>query len=128
MFLRQTNISLSQRSSKRLRLSPIEKAKKGKDLLYGGGGADTFVYGRGHGSDWIGDFGDGADVIDLSAFKGISGFEDLHVWALGTAAVVDLTDHGSGRIWLSETAVSDLGAEDFVFYEPPADGASIDGM
>ena len=101
---------------------------EGNDQLYGGGGGDTFVYGRGHGSDWIGDFGDGADVIDLSAFKGISGFEDLHVWALGTAAVVDLTDHGSGRIWLSETAVSDLSAEDFVFYEPPADGASVDGM
>lgn len=101
---------------------------EGNDQLTGGGGADTFAFGRDHGSDWITDFGDGADVIDLSAFRGISGFEDLHVWAFGTAAVVELTDQGGGRIWLQDTAVSDLGAEDFVFYEPPADGASIDGM
>ena len=101
---------------------------EGNDQFTGGAGADTFVFSRGHGSDWIADFGNGADVIDLSAFKGISGFDDLLVWSLGTAAVVDLTDQGGGRIWLLETALSDLDAEDFVFHEPTADGAAIDGM
>ena len=101
---------------------------EGNDQLTGGAGADTFVFSRGHGSDWIADFGNGADVIDLSAFKGISGLEDLRVWAFGTAAVVDLSDHGGGQIWLLETAVSDLDAEDFVFYEPAADAASVEGM
>ena len=101
---------------------------EGSDLLTGGGGADTFVFGRNHGSDWIADFGNGADVIDLTALNGISGFEDLHIWALGTAAVVDLTDHGGGRIWLQNTDVTDLDAEDFVFYEPSVDGSAIDGM
>ena len=96
---------------------------EGNDQLTGGAGDDTFVYGRGHGTDWITDFGDGDDVIDLSALKGISGFDDLHVWAFGTAAIVDLENHGGGQIWLQDTAVSDLNAEDFVFYE-----ASIDGM
>ena len=101
---------------------------EGNDQLTGGAGADTFVFGRGHGADWITDFGDGADVIDISAFKGISGFDDLHVWSFGTAAVVDLSNHGGGRIWLQDTAVSDLSAEDFVFYEPAGDAGSVEGM
>ena len=83
---------------------------EGNDKLTGGAGADTFVFGLNHGSDWITDFGDGADVIDLSGLKGISGFDDLHVWSLGTAAVVDLESQGGGRIWLQNTDVSDLDA------------------
>ena len=101
---------------------------EGNDQLTGGAGADTFVYGRNHGTDWIADFGDGADVIDISAFKAITGFDDLNVWSFGTAAVVDLTDQGGGHIWLQDTAVSDLDAGDFVFYEPNADAAAMDGM
>ena len=101
---------------------------EGHDALTGGGGADIFVFGRGHGTDFVTDFGNGADVIDLSALKGISDFDDLRVWAFGTAAVVDLSDHGGGQIWLLKTGVSDLDAEDFVFYEPPADAAAVDGV
>ena len=101
---------------------------EGNDQLTGGAGADTFVFGLNHGSDWITDFGNGADVIDLSGLEGVSGFDDLHVWSLGTAAVVDLESQGGGRIWLQDTAVSDLDAADFVFYEPPVDAAPIDGM
>ena len=101
---------------------------EGNDQLTGGAGADTFVFGLNHGSDWITDFGDGDDVIDLSGLEGISGFDDLHVWSLGTAAVVDLESQGGGRIWLQDTDVSDLDAADFVFYEPPVDAAPIDGM
>ena len=101
---------------------------EGNDKLTGGASADTFVFGLNHGTDWITDFGDGADVIDLSGLEGISGFDDLHVWSLGTAAVVDLTNQGGGSIWLQETDVGDLDAADFVFYEPPIDAAPIDGM
>ena len=101
---------------------------EGNDRLTGGAGADSFVFGRDHGSDWIADFGDGADVIDLSAYRGLSGFEDLHLWTFGTAAVVDLTNRGGGRIWLQDTDVNELGAEDFVFHEASADAASVDGM
>ena len=101
---------------------------QGADGLTGGGGADTFAFGRDHGTDFVTDFGNGADVIDLSTLTGISGFEDLLVAAFGTAAVVNLSDHGGGQIWLLETDVGDLDAGDFVFYEPAADGATIDGM
>ena len=95
---------------------------EGNDQLTGGAGADTFVFGPNHGSDWIADFGDGDDVIDLSGLEGISGFDGLHLWSFGTAAVIDLTSQGGGRIWLQDTDVSDLDAADFVFYEPPVDG------
>ncbi|MDE0391730.1 MAG: hypothetical protein OXI57_06625 [Rhodospirillales bacterium] len=101
---------------------------QGNDTLTGGGGADTFMFAHSHGNDWITDFGDGADVIDLTAFSAISGVEDLRIWAFGTATVIDLTNNAGGRIWLKDTAVSDLDADDFVFYEPPADVAAIDGM
>ena len=95
---------------------------EGNDQLTGGAGADTFVFGPNHGSDWIADFGDGDDVIDLSGLEGISRFDGLHLWSFGTAAVIDLTSQGGGRIWLQDTDVSDLDAADFVFYEPPVDG------
>ena len=101
---------------------------QGNDTLTGGAGADRFVFAHSHGNDWITDFGDGADVIDLTAFSAIAGVEDLRIWAFGTATVVDLTNNAGGRIWLKDTAVSDLDADDFVFYEPPADVAAIDGM
>ena len=101
---------------------------EGNDELTGGAGADTFVFGPDNGSDWITDFGDGEDVIDLSGLEGISGFDDLHLWSFGTAAVIDLTSRGGGRIWLQDTDVSDLDAADFVFYEPPVDAVPIDGM
>ena len=101
---------------------------EGNDKLTGGAGADTFVFGLNHGSDWITDFGDGADVIDLSGLEGISGFDDLHLWSFGNAAVIDLTSQGGGSIWLQETDVSDLDAADFVFYEPSVDAVPIDGM
>ena len=43
---------------------------KGGDTLFGGGGADTFRFGsrREADGDWIGDFGTGADRLDLSGF------------------------------------------------------------
>ena len=101
---------------------------EGNDQLTGGAGADRFVFGPDNGTDSITGFGDGEDVIDLSGLEGIAGFDDLHLWSFGTAAVVDLTSQGGGRIWLHETDVSDLDAADFVFYEPPVDAAPIDGM
>ena len=102
---------------------------EGNDQLIGGAGADTFVFGPNNGTDSIIDFSDGEDVIDLSAFEAISGFDDLYIWSFGTTTVIDLTaSHGEGPILLDNTAMDDLDASDFVFYEPPADAAPIDGM
>ncbi len=40
----------------------------GQDILTGGAGQDTFVFGRQSGTDVITDFGNGKDVIDISAY------------------------------------------------------------
>ena len=39
-----------------------------------------------------------------------------------------VTSYGGGIVVFDDVPVSDLGAEDFVFYEPPADVSAIDGM
>ena len=100
---------------------------RGHDILDGGAGADTFVFEADHGNDTIRDFTDGEDAIDLTMIAGISGFEDLTITADGSAAVIDLTAHGGGTIRLESFAASNLDAEDFRFYEPPAD-AGADGL
>jgi len=46
----------------------------GNDKLVGGWGRDVFVFEEGDGRDWVRDFSNGYDKIDLSAF----GFEDFH--------------------------------------------------
>ena len=88
------------------------------DTLTGGGGADTFVFGHGHGDDTITDFSttDG-DKIDLSAFTGITSFDDLYSWQSGDGAVIYLGFEGGGRITLEGVSLSDLSADDFVFYQ-----------
>ena len=101
---------------------------EGDDQLRGGAGADVFAFGTECGYDTVADFADGEDRIDLSALAGIAGVDDLQIATFGNTAVIDLTGHGGGTIRLEDTAAEDLDASDFVFYEPAADAASIDGM
>ena len=100
----------------------------GDDRLYGDSGSDTFVFEAGHGTDTVSDFADGEDMIDLSALTGITAFSDLTITADGTTAVIDLSSQGGGTIRLEDFDVSDLDADDFVFYEAPADEGTMDGM
>ena len=101
---------------------------EGNDRLTGGAGADTFVFGPDHGDDTITDFADGEDLIDLSSLEGIAGFEDLNIETYGATTVIELACCGGGLIRLENTDASDFDAADFVFYEPAADTAPIDGM
>ena len=94
---------------------------EGDDTLTGGADADTFVVAAGHGDDTITDFTDGEDLIDLTAFQGIDGFEDLTITAEGTAAVIDLSEYGGGTIRLENFEATNLDAEDFNFHEPSVD-------
>ena len=76
---------------------------------------DTFVFAHGDfGDDIIREFGDGEDVIDLSAFA-IGGFDDLTISAHANGALIDLTEHGGGTIQLQNFGTGSLDAEDFVF-------------
>ena len=101
---------------------------EGDDTLTGGEGADAFVLGPDDSFDTVTDFAQGEDRIDLSAFEGLSGFDDLEITTYATSAVIDLTHYGGGFVRIEDTLASDFDAADFVFYEPPADSAPIDGM
>ena len=87
------------------------------DTLTGGDGADTFVFDQDSGSDTITDFTAGTDKIDLSAFTDITSFDDLYTWPSGDGAVIYLGYEGGGRITLEGVSVSDLSADDFIFYQ-----------
>ena len=101
---------------------------EGDDRLTGGAGADVFAFGAACGFDKLTDFTQGEDRIDLSSLEGMAGFDDLNVATYGATTVIDLTSYGCGTIRLDNTVADDLDAADFVFHEPPADAAAIDGM
>ena len=95
----------------------------GDDTLTGNEGYDTFVFGSGHGADTVTDFTDGVDLIDLTAFTGISGYGDLTVTQNGNDVVIDLSGQtGGGSITLQDFTLADLDENDFVFYEAPSEG------
>ena len=95
-------------------------------MLYGGAGADTFVYAAGEGNDTIKDFTDGEDVIDLSGVECISGFGEFTITADGDDVLIDFSAVGSGTIRLEDAA--DMEAADFNFYQPPPAEGPVDGM
>ena len=101
---------------------------EGDDRLTGGAGADIFVFTPDHGTDTIADFTHGEDRIDLSALGGVAGFDDLRIETYANTTVIDLPCCGGGIVRLEGTAADDLDASDFIFYEPPTDGAPVDGM
>ncbi len=100
----------------------------GDDELDGGADADTFVFAPGHGNDIILDFTNGEDTIDLTAITGITGFENLTINKSGNDTVIDLTDHGGGKIILQSVDSSVLDAEDFAFYEAPVSEGEVEGI
>ena len=67
------------------------------------------------------------DLRYRAAIVSGTGFDDLTITADGTSAVIDLSDYGGGEIRLENVAVADMDAEDFIFYEAPADPGT-DGM
>ena len=86
----------------------------GTDTLTGGAGADTFVFAAGHGSDTITDFEpDESDLIDVSAFAGITAFAGLSLSGDDEDTVLDLGSHGGGTVRLEGVSVADLEAGDF---------------
>ena len=99
----------------------------GDDTLTGGAGADVFAFEPRHGADTITDFMHGEDLIDLMEIAGVARFGDVRLRAVGGATVMDLTRYGGGVIRVESTMVSDFGARDFSFYEPPADDSATGG-
>jgi Ca2+-binding RTX toxin-like protein len=88
----------------------------GDDILTGGEGADTFVYGRAHygdGHDQITDFQSGVDHIEFGGLHGVHGFTDL---TLGHDAAGDVTiSWGTAGETITLLGVHDVTAADFLF-------------
>ena len=96
----------------------------GNDRLLGQAGADTFVFTDGFGRDVVGDFTDGADVLDMSGL-GVETFDQLLLRETGsgvgasTFVQVDLDRDGvadtADRIQLFGVEEELVDAGDFVF-------------
>ena len=91
------------------------EGKGGDDELNGGGGDDTFVFAPGHGDDYIDDFGNGGDSIDLSAFSNINSVSDLVISQQDNEVVIDLSGQGGGTITLNDYIATDITDADFIF-------------
>ncbi len=95
----------------------------GNDLLFGRFNADVFVFADGHGQDTIGDFAalNNFERIDLREVSAISELNDLDLSSSMTGAATQsgsdvlIATGGSNWIVLSDTNLSDLDANDFVF-------------
>ena len=85
----------------------------GNDLLTGGKGADTFVLSNSSGFDRITDFGNGNDVIDLSATD-FEDFGDVNLVEQNGTVFIFIDEDSSVELTGVEH-VSDLSAEDFIF-------------
>ena len=85
----------------------------GNDVLFGEGGNDTFVFGIGTGGDVIGDFTQGQDRIDISAFGFSFAQAQANFIQNGNVGAINL---GNGDfIVLHNVTMSTLAATDFIF-------------
>ena len=109
----------------------------GSNTHFGGGGADTFVIQPGdvNSLDLIGDFNNGEDIIDLTAFTDIAGFDDLTVSfnEISSLITIDLRAYGGGKVQLSTYSDADITMEtldeaDFRFSESTTESSPDDSM
>lgn len=89
----------------------------GYNLMLGRGGADTFEIGLTRG-DVVGDFTDGVDVVDLSAW-GAGGFDQLRLTE--TATQIAVRDGNGNLVRIDKQGglqLADLSGDDFIFADP----------
>ena len=79
----------------------------GNDKLYGGTGADVFIFARGHGRDVIVDFVDNDDSIQLSGF-GFSSATSALAFASQVAGDVEFRFASGERLIVEHTMIAML--------------------
>lgn len=87
----------------------------GNDELEGGEGADHFIFSSANKNDIILDFTDNEDLIDLTGFRNISGFDDLTITSDSDGVTIDLRAYRGGTILLEGFDIANLDASDFIF-------------
>ena len=97
---------------------PVEEAGGDNDELEGGSGNDVFIFVGAFGKDTNTDFNSDDDVIDLTAFTGLT-LADIQSAATQKNADVEinLSGLGGGRITLENTTLASLdftGSDDFL--------------
>jgi Ca2+-binding RTX toxin-like protein len=96
----------------------------GNDILVGGDNADRFVFAGANGADWVVDFQDGVDRIDLSAYA-VGAVGDFDIDQVGVNTVIG--NYGGGTITLSNTTPGALDDGDFIFTSVEAPIVGTDG-
>lgn len=86
----------------------------GNDILEGGAGADVFAFGQFAGSDWVMDFEDGVDRVDLSA-SDIAAFEDLTFEEAGPKVLITAEAVPDFQITLAFVSLAQVDESDFIF-------------
>ncbi len=87
----------------------------GNNTLEGGGGADHFIFDFIGNNETVLDFTDNEDLIDLTTFWNISGFDDLTITSDSDGVTIDLRAYRGGTILLEGFDIANLDASDFIF-------------
>ncbi|MBK1839465.1 PD40 domain-containing protein [Azospirillum sp. YIM B02556] len=87
----------------------------GNDWMQGGAGSDHFVLAPGGGWDYIADFqaGAGGDVLDLTAYTGIAGLQDVLSRATAEGSDTIITFSATASLRLQGVALASLTAANF---------------
>jgi predicted extracellular nuclease/2',3'-cyclic-nucleotide 2'-phosphodiesterase (5'-nucleotidase family) len=83
----------------------------GNDTLFGGRGADKFIFRDGFGTDTLYGYEAGIDTIDFSAITGLATISDLGIAEV--AGNVEIT-FGSGKLILNNTRLAQFNSGDFI--------------
>ncbi|MBK8458542.1 MAG: hypothetical protein IPL47_16650 [Phyllobacteriaceae bacterium] len=87
----------------------------GSDQMLGGADFDTFRFADGGGTDYVWDWQDGTDRIDLSLVAGIDDFTDLTINSAYAASNWYGYGYGSGTVWVQTGGAGALDAGDFFY-------------
>ena len=91
------------------------QAGNSTDHLVGGALMDTFRFSDNSGTDYIYDWQDGIDRIDLSAVTGVAGFSDLTIDTAYSGINWYGVSYDSGVVWVQTGGVGSLDASDFIY-------------